>query len=81
MSGFAGVIGAFLMALRSHKIEGSTPRDGTGFASVREKRRSRRASQALLLLLRVAMRTVHVSASAYSKSAMRLPSFRVSAGP
>ena len=44
----------------AQKMEGSTPRDGAGFASVREKRRSRHASRPLLWLLRVAMRTVHV---------------------
>lgn len=48
-------------------------------ASVREKGRSRHASQALLFFLCVAVRTVHVAASIDSGPAMRLPSWRVSA--
>jgi hypothetical protein len=39
------------LALRLHNIERATPRDSTGLASVREKRRSRHACQALLLWL------------------------------
>ena|SRR2546430_1787696 len=44
-----------------------------GLASVREKCRSRHASQALLFILCVAVRTVHVAASIDSGPAMRLP--------
>jgi hypothetical protein len=67
------------LALCLYKIECSTPRDSMGLASVREKCRSRHASQALLFFLCVAVRTVHVAASIDSGPAMRLPSWRVSA--
>jgi hypothetical protein len=61
--------------LETWKKQGATPRDSTGLASIREKRRSRHASQVLLLFLCMAIRTVHVSASVYSGYAMHLPSF------
>jgi hypothetical protein len=51
-----------------------------GLASVRKKRWSRHASEALLFFLCVTVRMVHVSASIYSGLPVRLPSFRVSAG-
>ena len=62
----------FFRALKKH---GATPRDGIGFTSVQEKRRSRHASQALLLFLRMAMGTIHALASVYAMSAMPLSPF------
>jgi hypothetical protein len=62
------------MFLKIRKKYGATPRDSMGLASVREKRRSRHASQALLLFWRMAMGTIHLSAGVYSTSVMRLPS-------
>jgi hypothetical protein len=50
-------------------------RGSTGLASVREKRRSRHACQALLLWFYVAIRTVRIPASVYSRPALHLPSF------
>jgi hypothetical protein len=62
--------------LATRKKQGAPPRGSMGLASVREKRRSRHACQALLLFLHAGIRTVPISASVYSRSAIRLSSFR-----